>query len=92
MTNNLASKINTQINLQKAFDTINHNILLNKLDYYGVRGISNVWFETFLKERYQYTTNKEHSSEKLMSMHGVPQGSVLGPALYITLQMTPTFY
>ena len=39
------------IDLQKVFDTINYNILLNKLDYYGVRGISNMWFETFLKER-----------------------------------------
>ena len=71
------------IDLQKAFDTVNHSILLNKLDYYGVRGISNMWFETFLKERYQYPTNKEHSSEKLMSTHGVPQGSVLGPLLFL---------
>ena len=71
------------IDLQKAFDVVNHNILLNKLNYYGVRGISNMWFETFLKERYQYTTNKEHSSEKLMFTHGVPQGSVLGPLLFL---------
>ena len=42
-----------------------------------------MWFEMFLKERYQYTTNKEHSSEKLMSTHGVPQGSVLGPLLFL---------
>ena len=71
------------IDLQKAFDTVNHNILLNKLSYYGVRGISNMWFETFLKERYQYTINKEHISEKLMSTHDVPQGSVLGPSLFL---------
>ena len=44
------------MDLQKAFDTINYGILLDKLNYYGVTGISNMWFETFLKERYQYTT------------------------------------
>ena len=59
------------IDLQKAFDTINRNILLDKLNYYGVKGISNMWFETFLKERY-HTTIKEYSSDKLMSTHGVP--------------------
>ena len=44
------------MDLQKAFDTVNYDILLDKLNYYGVKGISNMWFETFLKERYQYTT------------------------------------
>ena len=42
-----------------------------------------MWFETFLKERYQYTTIKEYSSDQLMSTHGVPQGSVLGPLLFL---------
>ena len=71
------------IDLQKAFDTVNHDILLDKLNYYGVKGTSNMWFKTFLKDRFQYTTLKEHSSEKLMSTHGVPQGSVLGPLLFL---------
>ena len=70
------------IDLQKAFDTVNHDILLDKLNYYGIKGIPNMWFETFLKERYQYTTIKEYSSDKLMSTDGVPQGSVLGPLLF----------
>ena len=42
-----------------------------------------MWFETLLKERYQYTTIKEYSSDKLMSTHGVPQGPVLGPLLFL---------
>ena len=71
------------IDLQKAFDTVNHDILLAKLNYYGVKGTSNMWFETFLKERYQYTTIKEYSSDKLISTHGVTQGSVPGPSLFI---------
>ena len=69
--------------LQKAFDTVNHDILLDKLNYLSVKRISNISFETFLKERYQYTTIKEYSSDKLMSTHGVPQGSALGPLLFL---------
>ena len=42
-----------------------------------------MWFETFLKERCQYTTIKEYSSDKLISTHGVPQGSVLGPLSFL---------
>ena len=71
------------IDLQKAFHSVNHDILLDKLNYYGIKGIPNMWFETLLKERYQYATIKEYSSDKLMSTHGVPQGSVLGPLLFL---------
>ena len=46
-------------------------------------GISNMWFETFFKERYQYKTIKEYCSDKLMSTNGVPQGSVLGSLLFL---------
>ena len=42
-----------------------------------------MWFETFLKDRYQYATIKEYSSDKLTSTHGVPQGSVLGALLFL---------
>ena len=42
-----------------------------------------MWFETFLKERYQYTTIQEHNSDKLMYTHGVPQGLVLGSLLFL---------
>ena len=51
------------IDFQKAFDTVNHDILPDKLNYYGVKGISNLWFRKFLKERYQYTTIKLYSSD-----------------------------
>ena len=80
-TKNFARSIFT--NLQKAFDTVNHDILLDKLNYFGVNGISIMWFETFLKERYQYTIIKEYSSDKIVATHGVSQGSVLGPLLFL---------
>ena len=71
------------IDLQKAFDTVNHDILLHKLDHYGIRGLPNKWFQSFLSGRSQYTSIKDKSSNKLPTTHGVPQGSVLGPLLFI---------
>ena len=71
------------IDLQKAFDTVNHEILLDKLHYYGIKGTANNWFNTFLKNRYQFTNIKESSSEKQKTTHGVPQGSVLGPLFFL---------
>ena len=59
------------IDLQKAFNTVNHDILLGKLNYYDVKGTSNMWFETLLKNIYQYTTIKEYSSDKLISTYDV---------------------
>ena len=50
--------------LYKAFDTVNHSTLLDKLSYYGVKGQTNKWFENFIPERYQYTSIKECKSEK----------------------------
>ena len=71
------------MDLEKAFYTLNHTILLGKLKYYGVRGITNNWFKSFLEHRFQYTNIKECSSEKLLITHGVPQGSVLGSLLFL---------
>ena len=71
------------IDLQKAFDTVNHNILLEKLSYYGVRGLANNWFRSFILSRSQYTTINGISSEPHLISHGVPQGSVLGPLLFL---------
>ena len=69
--------------LNKAFDTINHSILLRKLDHYGIRGISLQWFESYLSNRNQYVSVNGHTSEQLSIRHGVPQGSVLGPLLFL---------
>ena len=52
------------IDLRKAFDTVNHNILLKKLDHYGIRGNSINWFDTYLKDRVQYVYLNGESSEK----------------------------
>jgi hypothetical protein len=73
------------IDLTKAFDTCSIEILLYKLNFYGFRGVANTWFESYLRGRYQYTTIRgEHSSLKEISC-GVPQGSILGPLLFILL-------
>ena len=73
------------IDLKKAFDTCDPNILLKKLEYYGFRGMSNKWFENYLKGRYQYTcVNGAQSKLKEISC-GVPQGSILGPILFLLL-------
>ena len=71
------------IDLQKAFDTVNHDILLNKLKYYGVRGIPLKWFQSYLQNRSQFVTvNDVHSFIKHITT-GVPQGSILGPLLFL---------
>ena len=71
------------IDLQKAFDTVDHQILLKKLDHYGVRGLSNKWFKSYLTNRQQFVSiNGFNSNNKTMD-YGVPQGSVLGPLLFL---------
>ena len=71
------------IDLKKAFDTVNHNILLEKLHFYVFRGIINDWFASYLKERTQITIVGNKSSHKSTIDCGVPQGSVLGPLLFL---------
>ena len=71
------------IDLSKAFDTIDHDILLSKLDRYGVRGSPNALMRSYLSNRMQYTQCLGESSDLLEVEYGVPQGSVLGPLLFL---------
>ena len=70
------------IDLKKAFDTVNHDILLNKLEHYGVRGVGLSLFSSFLHDRSQYVSINNSISCKQNISCGVPQGSVLGPFLF----------
>ena len=71
------------LDLQKAFDTVEHSILLQKLSHYGVRGRANSLFQSYLQDRSQFVTISGKTSDKCSVEHGVPQGSVLGPLLFL---------
>ena len=71
------------MDLSKAFDTLDHEILLNKLYHYGIRGVPLDWFRSYLSDRSQYTIYNNTKSTMSSVMCGVPQGSILGPLLFL---------
>ena len=83
------------IDLKKAFDTIDREILLSKLELYGFKGVSLNLFRDYLSNRTQLTVINNVNSETSFISCGVPQGSILGPLLfllYINDLLTVTFY
>ena len=71
------------IDLKKAFDTVNHTILLNKLEHYGIQGCGLKWFTPYLSNRSQYVSINNTTSDTKHITCGVPEGSALGPLLFL---------
>ena len=71
------------VNIQKALDTVDHQILLAKLNHYGIHGVSNDWVKSYLSNHNQYVSINGFDSGLTTINCGAPQGSVLGPLLFL---------
>ena len=71
------------VDLQKAFDTVDHDILIQKLNHYGIRGVANNWFSSYLQNQSQYVSINSFNSKLEHIYCGVLQGSILGPLLFL---------
>ena len=71
------------LDLKKAFDTVDHTILLRKLELYGIRGKIHDWFSSYLNNGSQFVHYNDYNSERKHITHGVPQGSILDRLLFI---------
>ena len=71
------------LDLKKAFDSINHEILFYKLCFYGIRGVALQLFKSYLENRKQFTAFNSNNSDMQSITCGVPQGSILGPILFL---------
>ena len=75
--------ISVFLDFKKALDTVDHKILLSKFYFYGIMGVSHEWLKSYFSERNQITVIDRIASSSSSISHGVPQGSVLGPLLFL---------
>ena len=71
------------VDFQRAFNTVDHKILIQKLNYYRVRGTDNNWFSSYLENRTQFVSINSYFFDLLFIHCGVPKGSILGPLLFL---------
>ena len=72
-----------KVNIQSLFDSINHQVLFSKLEFYGIRGLALQWLQNYLSDRSQFVFFDGESSPEMELVCGVPQGSILGPLLFL---------